>query len=206
MLERGYLSIGFSDFADNIFLRGVIENGRDVFEKAFDDRWHRRPKTRVSLWNFITQMHTGDRIVVPSSGTFSVHDIVGDRALAISEVEIEGLRTWSGDAIVRGEKNLLVNSKTNQLIDLGFVWKVAPVATSVPRSSYADAALTARMKIRSTTANISDLNGSVEQALAAYRQSRPLNLHASLLSEQVRSTLSLIKTQLTPGKFEQLIQ
>lgn len=206
LLDRGYVSIGFSDFADDGFLQGVVNGGREYFEKEFDRLWRRRPKTRISLWNFITQMNPGDRIVIPSSGTFSVYNIIGDRALAIGEIEIEGLKTWSGHEVIRGEKGLLQNGKSNQLIDLGFVRKVSPVATGIGRSGYADAALTSRMKIRSTTANISDLNDSIEQALEAHRQSRPLNLHSSLLKEQVRATLSLIKIQLNPDKFEQLIQ
>lgn len=206
LLDRNYVSIGFSDFADDVFLQGVIDGGKGYFAKEFDRLWGRRPKTRISLWNFITQMNSGDRIVIPSSGTFSVYNIVGDRALAIGGIEIQGLKTWSGDEIIRGEKGLLRNGKTKQLIDLGFVWRVAPVATGVPRSSYADAALTSRMKIRSTTVNISDLNDCVEQALEAHRTSQPLNFHSSLLKEQVRATLSLIKRRLNPDKFERLIQ
>jgi restriction endonuclease Mrr len=62
------------------------------------------------------------------------------------------------------------------------------------------------MKIRSTTVNISDLTHSVEQAIKACQESQPINLHSKLLSEQVRSTLALIRSQLTPDKFEHLIK
>lgn len=129
LLDRGCVSIGFSDFADDVFLQGVINGGRGYFEKEFDRLWRRRPKTRISLWNFVTQMNSGDRIVIPSSGTFSVYSIVGDRALAIGEIEIQGLKTWSGDQVIRGEKGLLWNGKTKQLIDLGFVREVVPLAS-----------------------------------------------------------------------------
>jgi restriction endonuclease Mrr len=206
LLDRGYLSIGFSDFADASFIERIINGEREFFEQEFQRRWGRRPKTRISLWNFITQIESGDRIVVPSSGTFSIYDVVDHRAYCVGEIDITGLKTVNGDKVVKDENGLLRNEKTQQLIDLGFVRKVVPLVIAIPRSEYADAALASRMKIRSTTVNISDLTHSVEQAIKAHQESQPINLHSKLLSEQIRSTLALIKSQLTPDKFEHLIK
>jgi hypothetical protein len=124
LLDRGYLSIGFSDFADASFIERIINGEREFFEQEFQRRWGRRPKTRISLWNFITQIESGDRIVVPSSGTFSVYDVVDHRAYCVDEIDITGLKTVNGDKVVKDEKGLLRNDNTQQLIDLGFVRKV----------------------------------------------------------------------------------
>jgi predicted Mrr-cat superfamily restriction endonuclease len=205
LLERGYLSIGFSDFADQSFLDGIKENGRQFFEDEFRRLWGMRPRTRISLWNFLQEMQEGDRVLVPGSGTFSVYEI-RDRALPIGEIDCADLLTWNQEPVARSANGILRNESTGSKIDLGFFRKVALVAKDISRSSYADAALSSRLKIRFTTAKITDLNKSIDRALAAHQQGRPLNLYSELLNSQIPSTLALIKSQLNPDKFEKLIE
>jgi restriction endonuclease Mrr len=70
---------------------------------------------------------------------------------------------------------------------------------------FADAALTSRMKIRMTTSDISDLQASVDQAIAAFRSNHPIKLYTTLLDQHTQATLDAICRVLNPDKFEQLI-
>jgi hypothetical protein len=52
LLEKGYLTIGFSEFCEAEFLEKVSNGDREYFESQFDDTWGNRPKNRYSLWRF----------------------------------------------------------------------------------------------------------------------------------------------------------
>lgn len=203
LLSRGYLSIGWSGFGKNAEFLNAIEAGkRPAFESYFTDS---RPRSRHSLWHFVAEMRTGDRVVVPGSRSFFVYELIGNRVQPIGEVETEGLTTGRGEAVDQRPDGLL-GVVGRDAIDLGFVWRVRLVAEDVSRSHYADAALTSRMKYRGTTANISDLNANVDAALEAHSEHRPINLHATLLESSVAAAVSAINTALDPTKLEKLIK
>jgi len=147
-------------------------------------------------------MKAGDRVVVPgfpNQGSFSVFEIIDDKPLPIGDVEIAGLKTWTGDPVTL--KDGLLSCK-EELLDLGFARKVRLIAKDLSRSSFADAALTSRMKIRGTNCDISDLQESVDRAIAR----RPINLHTTLLEQNTQATLDAICHLLSDTKFEQLIK
>jgi predicted Mrr-cat superfamily restriction endonuclease len=79
LLEQGYLSIGFSDFADPEFLEKTFRKDWASFEEWFADEWGQNPPGRYSLWRFIAEMRKGDRVAVPSPSTFSVYEILEDK-------------------------------------------------------------------------------------------------------------------------------
>jgi hypothetical protein len=61
------------------------------------------------------------------------------------------------------------------------------------------------MKMRSTTADITDLSASVNKALEAFRRKRPIKLHSQILDASQDHLLKLIQNELIPDKFESLI-
>lgn len=206
LLEQGYLSIGFSDFSENDFITAICkDNGWQVFEDYFDDYWGKRPRTRTNLWRFVVEMTEGDWVVVPGWGTFSVYEITSKMALPVSEINLPNLKDWHGNNLAKKSDGLLYTD-TDEPIDLGFVREVKLIKKDISRYDYADAALTSRMKIRSTNANISDLKESVEKAITEFDAGRPLNIYAQIIDKTQQQILDTIRFELTPDKFEQLIK
>jgi len=212
LLEKGYLSIGWSDFSASEFITEVCgENGWQNFEKHLEE-WG-NPRNRHNLWRFIVEMKKGDWVIVPGSGTFSVFEIENNAVLPIPEiVNIIEIKDWSGNSIEADKHGDLYNTgvkddnNNNLHVDLGFFKKVKPVATDISRYEYADAALNSRMKIRQTNANITDLKESIEQALSAYRNEKPLNIYSQIVENTSQQILDTIKSQLNDVKFENLVK
>jgi predicted Mrr-cat superfamily restriction endonuclease len=206
LLENGYLSIGYSDFSEPDFIKDSCgENAWQLFEKYFDDNWGQRPKNRYNLWRFVAEMRKGDLIVVPSWGTFSVYELTEDMAEPVAAIKLSDIKDWHGNNIEKNEDGLLYR-KTGELIDLGFVRKVKLIKKDIPRYEYADAALTSRMKIRSTNADMSDLKGSIEKALEGFTKGQPLSIYSQIITKTQQSILDTIRGELTPGKFEILVE
>lgn len=208
LIERGLLSIGWSDFSENKNFVGKCYDNWDNFEKAFDDKWGERPRNRYNLWRFLTDMKKGDYVLVPSWGTFSVFEILEDKPLITTEIDITNLTGWNKTPIVKGEGEddyLYYNDKEKNIIDLGFFRKITPIVTDISRYDFADSPLTSRMKVRQTNVNIDDLKESIENAIKAYRENKPINLHSLILESSLDNTLGIIKKELNPDKFEALI-
>jgi predicted Mrr-cat superfamily restriction endonuclease len=206
LLENGYLSIGYSDFSEPDFIKDSCgENAWQLFEKYFDDNWGQRPKNRYNLWRFVAEMRKGDLIVVPSWGTFSVYELTEDMAEPVAAIKLSDIKDWHGNNIEKNEDGLLYR-KTGEHIDLGFVRKVKLIKKDIPRYEYADAALTSRMKIRSTNADMSDLKGSIEKALEGFTKGQPLSIYSQIITKTQQSILDTIRGELTPGKFEILVE
>ena len=196
LLERGYLSIGFSGFSNEEFIRRTQESW-DSFENAFEEVWKGRPRTRYNLWRFVAEMEEGDWVVVPSWREFSVYEITGEAALP-GKVDVNELKTWNGEEVTIENGLFAVNGSE---VDLGFVRAVKPIKVGMSRYDCADAELTKRMKIRQTNANITGLKGSVDKALKG-----PVNLHSRIVSYSRGEVLKLIQDELHPDKFEYLIK
>ncbi|MDR2120208.1 MAG: restriction endonuclease [Tannerella sp.] len=210
LLDEGYLSIGWSDFSKPEFIKKSLgENGRNYFNKTIQNEWGNLPRNRYSLWHFIAEMKTGDWVVVPKTGTFSIFEITDDNVLSVPELlQLTAVKDLSGNAIEMGKNGYLYKKggAANDPVDLGFFRRIKPVATEIPRYDYADAALTARMKIRQASADISDLKGSVEKALATFKQEKLLNIYSRIVETASQQILDAIRSELTPDKFEQLVK
>ena len=71
LLDKDYLSIGFSDFCTDKFFEMVAENqNRDYLENDFNECWGYLPRNRYNLWRFLAEMNKGDWVIVPSWGDF----------------------------------------------------------------------------------------------------------------------------------------
>lgn len=195
----------FSDFGTQAFIDGTLEKHWEYLDKAFDEDLGKRPKSRCDLMRFVIGMKAKDRVIVPGQGMFSMYEIMEDAPQCISEIDVSGLRTWTGEDVYKSEDGHL-RKGDNQLIDLGFARLVKPIEMNISRSTCADASHTARMKTRWTNADISDLDDSVLKAIHAHRNNKPINLHSTLLERNVKSTLDSIKSELSPMNFESLIQ
>jgi len=209
LLEHNYLSIGFSDFAKVPgFIDGMLtQQGWDFLEKVCGDEWGEWPRSRYSLWRFIAEMKTGDRVVVPNSGSFSIYELLEDCALYIGQTKVPELTTTDGYKTQWKDGFLhWVDGGKLELFDLGFVRTVKLIEKEISRSAYCDASLTSRLKVRSTTEDISDLTDSIDKAIDDFRHQRPTNLHYKMLEKHVSPTVKLIQDEINPDKFEQLVK
>jgi hypothetical protein len=204
LLSHNQLTIGFSDFADDDFVDDVLTGGWKTLENYFQDTWGGQSRIRHNLWRFIYEMKPGDLVVVPKWENFSIYEITGEKPAPVSNLKLNSLSDWHNNPVFI--KDGLIHRENDELVDLGFFWDVKPIRTDVSRYDYADAALTARMKSRSTNLNISDLRGSINSAIAAFDAQRPINLHSKITDSTVQTILTILRKELNPDKFELLLK
>ena len=206
LLKAGYLTLGWSVFSDSDILDAAREDGYpnfDVITKKFGENHNR---SRWSVWYF-AQMNIGDTVVVPLySGLFSVYEVC-DKAKTIAE--LEGVITsfdgeWNKHKI-EWKDHKLFDSNDNIAIDLGFFVKVKPIVENVPRK-YVSGKLISRMKIRTTSADITDLGELVESGIKAGKENKPITLYEDVIDSLVECMRASIMSTLNPDKFEQLVK
>jgi len=215
LLNLGYLSIGFSDFSNPDFLNKVTNlldsEVWNYVNAEFQKEWGSIPKTRHNLVRFLRDIKAGDWVLVPKQGTFSIYEVSDDHPFCIREIDPTGLRAWGlpdGSPLKLTEHGLERDGNDKEP-DLGFARNVRRIHTherDISRAKFADAALTARMKIRSTTADISDLRENITRSLKRFNEDRPINLHATLFDLHAETTLEAIRDDLDPDKLESLIR
>lgn len=203
LLEKGFLTIGFSDFTNNEFIDKALENNWNYFNDQFQEKWGKVPRTRHNLWRFI-HFKKGDIIIVPSWGTFYVCEIVDEKPLLITETYSDDLLTWGNKKVSSNERSLI--SESGKVYDLGFARKVKVLYSKVSRAKFADAKLTSRMKIRQTNGLITDLKKSIDKSIANYKENKPIHLHSIIVEKTSSLILESIKTELNPDKFEKLVK
>lgn len=202
LLEKGFLTIGFSDLTSPNTIDYVLSGDWKNFDESFQRAWGFVPKTRHNLAHFL-KMKKGDIVVVPSWKSFYICEITDECPLLIGETFSDDLVAW-GDRKVYKRDNHLVDSQSN-VFDLGFARKVNVLYSSIPREKFADAKLTSRMKIRQTNAQINDLKESVQKSIENFKQNKPIHLHSIIIEATADTVIQSIKNELNPDKFEKLI-
>ena len=211
LLDRGILSTGWSDFATRDFIRSHEKKGwEDVPQAIEQNPDYGKMRGRFSLQRFL-QMNKDDLVVVPSWRTFHVYEVKSDKRLIADDLkELHRLKTWDGHGVRREDGKLYEyedgDGRRQRYIDLGFFREVRPVARDIPRSGYADNALSSRLKVRQTNVAIDDIREHVDQALAASRNGKPINLASEVVKKCADEVLNLIKEKLDPDKLEKLIK
>lgn len=205
LLENGCLTIGWSDFGNQQFIDNTLKGS------SWEERWKnfqnqlypnaRKSRNRHSLWRFVEGFKKGFYVVVPLfGGRFSVYEIISDQVEPISNLTTVDLK---GNSAILNNGNLYDNGR---LIDLGFFWRVKPIIKNASRHSYADAALTKRMKIRNTNSFINHLSQNIEKAIFAFNKKTPINIYDEILKVSIPPILNTLKQELNPDKLEKLIQ
>ena len=209
LLEKGYLSIGFSDFCNDEFFKKVAKNEDwDYLENSFGECWGRLARGRYNLWRFLAEMKKGDQVIVPNWQTFSVYKICDDLPIMITDKTIDLPKTdWYDIEIQRDDKTRFLKLKNETgYLDTGFLRKVQVVCKDIPRREFADSALTSRMKIRNTNADISDLADSIQKAIQSFKKNTPIDLKADILNKSIELLNNTILANLNPDKYEKLVR
>jgi restriction endonuclease Mrr len=203
LLDRGFLTIGYADFTSNETIDRVLANDWNYVNEQCQKMWGHIPRSRHNLWKFL-HFKKGDIVIVPSSGTFSVCEIIDERPLLINETYTDDLKTWAHKKVSTNGTHLI--SETGNVFDLGFARKVNVLHKGISRDKFADAKFTSRMKIRQTNAGINDLKLSVEKSIENFIINKPIHLHSVLIEKTATIVLETIKNELNPDKFERLIK
>lgn len=203
LLDKGYLTIGFSDFTNSEIVDKVLANDWNYFNRQFQEMWGTVPRTRHNLWNFL-KMSKGDIVIIPSWGTFFVCEILDERPLLIGETFSEELKSWGDKSVSTNGTHLI--SENGKAYDLGFARQVKVIYRQISRDKFADAKLTSRMKIRQTNASINDLKNSIEKSIENYKVNKPIHLHSIIIDKTANIVLDAIKNELNPDKFEKLVK
>jgi hypothetical protein len=203
LLEKEFLTIGFSDCTSKEFVDRVLQDDWDYFNNEFQTNWGSVPRNRHTLWRFL-RFEKGDIVIVPSWGTFSVCEIVDDRPFLINETYTEDLKTWTGRIVTTDGTHLI--SENGNVYDLGFARKVKVLHKDISRAKFADALLTSRMKIRQTNSSVNDLRESIEKSISNYLENKPIHLHSIIVDQTVGVVLESIIRNLNPDKFEKLVE
>ena len=206
--KRNELSIGFGDFSSDEYLQEILTNGLDEIWNVVKKEWEEgRPRSCFSLYHFLCEMKQGDYVLVPSSYTFSVYEIVGEKPFSNESLDTTNLQdVWGNPIILDGEGYLCSKGSVSRQIDLGFYWKVKPVEVNIPRAEYADQALISRMKARQTTLNINDLENSILEAIQLFEEKSPINLYNLVMEQSAGGLLNLIREKIDADKFEKLVK
>ncbi|MGL6106688.1 restriction endonuclease [Romboutsia sp.] len=201
LLENNYLSIGFSDFCENKFLEKTINGDWAFFEKQFINKWGEAKKTRHNLWRFINRFQKGDWVLVPSWGIFSIYELE-DKPMIINKKVLTSKLIDKGFNI--GEDGKIYEN--NNVRDIGFIWKVKPIAINIPRKFIFDGALISRMKIRNTNADISDLSDIIKKIEDEWKNNELATFHSRIPDSIQSSVEKCIKENLDSIKLEQLVK
>ena len=211
--EKNLLSIGWAGFAASDYWSPEPQDMSHIPQNVgiyCEEQGWRISRSRFGLQRFL-QMREGDRVVVPTWGAFHLYEVTDNKCLVAPDIEkeLQNLKSWSGKcAFIEDEYLKESNEENNQTttVDLGFFRRVEEVQREIPRAGYADAALTSRMKVRQTNAEITDLSESINNAINAFKEQRPINLREIVLEECTESVRKTILKKLTPDKFEGLIK
>ena len=204
--DKSLLSIGWAGFGAKPDFVHQHQHDWSKVSNTIEGEWGKL-RSRFGLQRFLEMEH-GDRVVVPTWGAFHVYRVADNERLVPGQIanHLNDLRSWDGkSAVIREGCIEEQNGDPLREIDLGFFRRVEPLARDIPRSGYADAKLTARMKVRQTNVEITDLRESIEDSIARYKENRPINLRNLVMGKCAPEVKETILAALSPDDFEKLI-
>lgn len=195
LFDLNYLSIGWH-YCMAAGLPAPQESEGDFFARADVEG-----RNRWSLLRFLN-FQKDDLVVVPLyDKEFAIVRILErPRPVGSSALCGASFRNRQGQSVRVTEQGISLPIE-NKIYDIGFVVKFE-LLRRLPRS-YADSALTSRMKYRGTNCEISDLQNSIRQALAA---DGPVSIHDSICAKAAEDVLAAIQEKLNDQTLELTIK
>ena len=207
LLERGILSIGWSDFGTREFIDNHQEKTWEKVPQHIEQTAeYGKMRSRFCLQRLL-KMNAGDRVVVPCWGAFHVYNVASDERLIATDLDLHDLKTRHGHR-VRCEQGPLEYKANGQWhpIDLGFFREVKCIARGILRSGYADNELSKRLKVRQTNVEITDIREHVDEAVARWEAGSPIKLASQIKVQCADVVLELLRKKLNPDRLETLIE
>ena len=196
LLDKGYLTIGWLDCANNSFDINKAKIKDEMFEEEFYKAYKNKPRSRWCLCRFLN-MKKGDIVIIPLyGGKFAIAE-VQEEAKTIHELPVQNLKDLSSKTIKMTEQGLCADD----LIDIGFYIKLTNIV--VKQHSFASAPLQSRMKIRQTNCWSNDLAKDIDNAK---KSTKPANIHDILVEKMSDDFMKIIQNEITPDKLEMLMK
>jgi len=212
LLQHGYLSVGYSCFLEDKTKNDTLKLLRSDINRADRERLFEdicasnglaKYKGRWSLWRFLFDFAEGDMVLVPGSGAFQQCFIDGP-AQAVSCIPADVIPERGGDGSpIMSKKGILCNADTGQAYDIGFVRRVRRETERWVERDRANAFLANRLKIRCTTADISDLGEAVKGAMTA---TGPVDFRQYALTQFSSGMVELLREHVQADALESLIR
>lgn len=208
LLKLGYLSLGWWRCADTDIMDAARDNGYDRFNKITEEKGISKNRSRWCMWYF-ARMNPGDIVIVPKyDGKFGAYE-VEEQAQPIQSIK-DKIPSFKGkwdetlETLINWNENKSCYEKKGKEIDLGFVIKVRCIFPEFERK-LVTSELTSRMKIRVTTADISDLK-TIEACIKAGEDQKPILLYENIIDDLATKLTEQICTILNEDQFEELIK
>lgn len=207
--EHGILSTGWSDFSTQEDLASIKSDGIAAIEELMYRcwKWSKEdplPRNRHCLNRFINKMKPGDVVVVPMwGGTFSICEIADDVIYTNDNLPSSCYSQYNIELFKDGYLY-----QGNQCIDLGFYRNVRIVegCLDVPRDSYADYALTSRMKVRQTNVELEDgFESHVLDAIRRWKENCPIEFKKDMSESCLEALQTTINKLFDERQFEELV-
>lgn len=156
--NEGYLSIGWSDFSEDSFVKDVKDSGSDIIYRECGTNG-----SVICLVRFLLNMKSGDIVIVPIGDRISICRITSDDILTNESIDSSIIKDEFGNiACLKDDGYLYTN--TGGCIDIGFYRKIERLYTNIPRTSVSELF---RRKLRYPKTNIgcNDLNSEIESIM-----------------------------------------
>ena len=206
LLEKdGLLITGWSNISDDAFLHEIAGKGRSEFDKIYEKHCKSLPRNRFCLYMFLSEFQEGDYVVVPSTGTFSVYEIVSDKPFSQAHLT-EFVNSEEGKDAIECKDGKCYKKGTADELDLGFFWQVKPVETDISREQFAANNLQKRMKYQMTNINMTDLQAEIEEAIRLKRDNKPVVLRNEIVDATCNIVVDKLKSTINDAGFEKVVQ
>ncbi len=191
LLAANYLPVGHGQLGAAAYLADADD--WTAFETVYRETYSGAiDRQRHQLWRYLVGMQRRSRVVVPRRGSLDVYEIIGEVALPRAQ--------WPA------ELEALVASSAGEDVDLGYVWHVKLVESSIDRATHITDDVRRRLKFRGTTADISDLSEAVEQGIQNKRNNVTVGLSQSTVDHLVELLAKAFDSGLSDIAFEELIE
>ncbi len=164
LLKENILTIGFIDFAKQKFVDSILnaDDKWNTFESELKNTWAKGDKRRYNLWRFIGGFKKNDWVIIPVGSFFHIYELISEHPKSVENLKIDNLKDKNGNKLEI--KNKRLRNKDNKIADIGFFWKVKPIAKEIPRK-LADDALKKKMKYRGLNIDITNVESSILNTL-----------------------------------------
>ena len=195
LLDKGLLSIGWSEFSSERNKSYIYTKGRAGVDKLYSEYGWPNARNRYCLSRFIAEMKKGDLVVVPTSGKFSIYEVLDDVVYSNEDIEHSLFTDVNGIPAERASRNghfIFLDNQGNE-IDLGFYRRVKPRISNRSRYDNIDPRLDNKMRTLMTNININDVGMAIDNILSDKKGDSDVQIKTSILStkELFEKTLSI---------------
>lgn len=185
LLGQGFLSIGWKGLSNEENKNFIQERGWSAVNDIMSRYGWELGRSRYCLSRFISEMRSGDLVIVPSPGTFSIYEIIDDVVYSNESLDPKYFIDNNGIQASRIECDGYYSFVNNlgEEIDLGFYRRVKPRIINKSRYEGIDPSLYAKLRTLMTNIDISDIGFVIDNVLNGNKSSQSLDNTETIQTE-----------------------